>query len=201
MGTLTAKGALTPTTLRAAGILAMASAMMILPMFLFSLLLEGRHDEAARTVQILMQCLGTIIFMALTSSLRYFLARNFSFKKADGIILCLITFNIIYAVAASAGIYLPKAGAELKPLLATLIALLGIAQAGLGMRLFELPSDLGGMKRPYCWLNIVTGICTASLLLIPIGIVTSAVGDLMLGTIFFQEARRLSLLLETDAQT
>jgi hypothetical protein len=179
----------------------MASAMMILPMFLFSLLLEGRHDEAARTVQILMQCLGTIIFMALTSSLRYFLARNFSFKKADGIILCLITFNIIYAVAASAGIYLPKAGAELKPLLATFIALLGIAQAGLGMRLFELPSDLGGMKRPYCWLNIVTGICTSSLLLIPIGIVTSAVGDLMLGTIFFQEARRLSLLLETDAQT
>lgn len=178
----------------------MASAMMTLPMFLSSLLLEGRHDEAARTMQILMQCLGTIIFMALTSSLRYFLVRNCSYKKADGIILCLITFNIIYAVTASSGLYLPKAGEQLKPLMAVFVVLLGIAQAGLGMRLFELPSDLGGMKRPYCWLNIATGLCTASMLLIPVGIVTSAVGDLMLGTIFFQEARRLSILPVTDVQ-
>jgi hypothetical protein len=192
MRTLTVKGPLKPITLKAAGMLAMVSAVASLPLFLLSLAFEGRHDDAARTMQLLLQGVGTVIFVALTAILRNFLARNCLFKKADAIILCLIILNLIYAAASSASLYIPKAGEQYQSILAALVVLMGIAQAGLGMRLFVLENDLGGMKRLYCWLNIITGICLASLLLIPLGIVTSAVGDVMLGTIFFQEARRLS---------
>jgi hypothetical protein len=192
MKTLAEKGALKPTILRAAGMMAMVSAVMALPMFFFFLQLAGRHDEDIRTPQVLMQCVGSVIFIALASSLRYFLARNCYFRKADGIILWLIALNIVYAVASSVGLYLPQGEEQFQPVLAAIAIMLGIAQAGLGIRLLMLPYDLGGMKLPYCWLNIVTGICMATLLLIPVGIVISAVGDVMLATIFFREARRLS---------
>ncbi|MBI2355393.1 MAG: hypothetical protein HYV06_10305 [Deltaproteobacteria bacterium] len=192
MRTPTAKGALRPTTLRAGGMLAMASAVLTLPMFLYSLQLEGRHDESALTMQLLLQGIGTFIFVALIATLRGFLVRNCAFKKAGAIILGLIILNLLYAAASSVLLFNPEAQEQLQPVLAALVILLGIAQAGLGMRLFALDNDLGGMKRPYCWLNIATGVCLASLLLIPLGIITSAVGDVMLATIFLREARRLS---------
>jgi hypothetical protein len=194
----TGQGPLEPTILRAAGILAMTSAVAGLPMFLLSLRFEGRHDDFARTVQLLLQGSGTVIFVALTALLRGFLARNCRFRKANAIIFGLIVLNLAYAVASSAGLLIPKAEEQLQPILASLVVLLGIVQAGLGMRLFVLENDLGGMKRPYCWLNIITGICLASLLLIPVGIITSSVADVMLGTIFFQAAMRLSPLQGTD---
>jgi len=190
MRTPTAKRALKPTTLRAAGILAMGSAILTLPMFALSLQLEGRHDGIARTLQIIMQCTGTVIFMVLTVSLRCFLGRNCAFERANAIILCLILLNIAYAVASCAGLLIPGVEEQLQAVIPALVILLGIAQAGLGMRLFALDDDLGGMKRPYCWLNIVTGVCLVSLLLIPVGVIASAIADVMLATIFLREGRR-----------
>jgi hypothetical protein len=178
--------------------LAMASALLSLPLFLVSLHFEGRHDDVARTVELSLQVVGTGIFVVLTILLRLFLTRTCRFRKADAIITVLIILNLIYAVAASLGLLVPRLEERLPAILTPLVILLGIAQAGLGWRLLGLEHDLGGLKRPYCWLNIVTGICLASLVLIPVGIVVSAVGDVMLGTIFLQEARRLSRLPGTD---
>lgn len=172
----------------------MISAVLSLPLFLLSLHFEGRHDDLARIVQLLLQWGGSGIFVALTILFRGFLVRNCRFRKADAIIAGLIALNLVYAVVSSTGLVVPRLEEQLPSLLAPLVMLLGIAQAGLGMRLLALEHDLGGMKRPYCWLNIITGVCLASLLLIPLAIVTSAISDVMLGTIFFHEARRCALL-------
>lgn len=173
--------------------LAMVSAVSSLPLFWLSLRFEGRHDDLAQTVQLLLQVGGTGIFVALTTLFREFLTRNCLFRKADAIIIGLIVLNLVYAVTSSIALLVPRLEEQLLLVLAPLVIVLGIAQAGLGMRLFALEHDLAGMKRPYCWLNIVTGICLASLLLVSLAVVVSAVADVMLGTIFFQEARRLSL--------
>lgn len=187
-----------PGALRAAGVLAMFSAILTLPMFVLSMQLEGRHDEIARTMQIIMQGAGTAIFMAVTISLRCFLGRNCAFGRANAIILCLVLLNLVYGAASCAGILITGVEERLQAIVPALVILLGIAQAGLGMRLFALDNDLGGMKRPYCWLNIVTGICLASLLLIPVGVIVSAIADVMLATIFLREARRPALSRDAD---
>jgi len=170
----------------------MTSAVLSLPLFLLSLRFEGRHDDVARTVQLLLQGVGTGIFVVLIALLRGFLVRNCRFRKANAIITGLILLNLTYALVSAGSLFAPRLAEQLPSLLTPLVILLGIAQAGLGIRLFSLENDLGGMKRPYCWLNIITGICLASLLLIPLAIVASAVADVMLGTIFLQEARRLA---------
>jgi hypothetical protein len=192
------KSPLKPATLRAAGMLAMASALLTLPMFLLSIQFEGRHDDTARAILLVLQGAGSSIFVALAVVFRNFLNRNCAFNKADTIILAMIILNCVYAVASSATMFAPQGEEQFTSILVALIILLGIVQAGLGLRLFTLENGLGGMKRPYCWLNIITGVCLASLVLIAAGVIASAVADVMLGTIFLQEAKRLMLPSRTD---
>jgi len=192
----TVTGALKPTTLRAAGKLAMFSALLALPLFLLSLLLEGRHDTTARAIHLALQGCGTAIFVALALSFRCFLNRNCGFYRVDTIILWLIVVNFVYAVASSASIFGLQGEEQMRPILMCLIVILGLLQIGLGLRLFAMENDLDGLKRPYCWLNVATGFFLATLVMIPVGIITSAVADVMLGTIFIMEARRLALLSE-----
>jgi hypothetical protein len=51
--------------------------------------------------------------------------------------------------------------------------------------------NLGGLLKPFCYLNMATGVCVASLMLILVGVVLSAISDLMLATIFFNIAKEL----------
>lgn len=179
-------------SLAAAGRVAMVSAILTLPLSLLSLHLAGRQDEMARAAQLALQWSGTLIFLVLTLLFRRFLVSNCRFSKANGIINALILLNLLYAALSSYAEYLPPSDERITPLITGLVVLLGLLQAGLGIRLLQLESDLGGMKRPYCWLNIVTGMFLASILLVPLGIVVSAISDVMLGTIFFHEAKRLA---------
>jgi hypothetical protein len=79
-----------------------------------------------------------------------------------------------------------------------MIVPLGLLQTILGYRLQKLPSELGGVLKPYCWLNMATGLFLASIILIPLGILTGAVTDIMLGTILFQEAAKGNII-DTEA--
>lgn len=54
-------------------------------------------------------------------------------------------------------------------------------------------NDLGGMLKPFCFSYIATGICLASVVLVLVGVVTSAISDLILGTLFFNLAKHLNL--------
>lgn len=196
MSNPTIKEQLKPATLKAAGILAIASAMLTLPMFLISFMLEGRYDMTARFIHLALQSVGTVIFVLLITSLLFFLNRNCRFYRVNPHILGLIAINLVYAAASYVSIFSQQGEEQMRPYMMVMVSLLGIIQAGLGWRLFDLENDLFGMKQPYCWLNVVTGVFFASVLMIPIAIITSAVADVMLGTILIMEARRLALPLE-----
>jgi len=186
------RGSMESKSLAAAGRIAMVSAILTLPLSLLSIMLTERHDDFARAGQLALQWSGTLIFLVLMLLFRRFLVANCRFGKANGIINALILLNLLYAAISSYTEYLPQGDERLAPIITGLIVLLGLLQTGLGIRLLRLENDLGGMKRPYCWLNILTGVFLASILLVPIGIVVSAISDVMLGTIFFHEARRLA---------
>jgi len=202
MNSTAAKGPLKPTTLKAAGKLAIASAMLTLPMFLLSFMLEGRYDTTARYIHLALQGVGTVVFVLIIVSFRIFLNRNCGFYRVNMHALGLIVINLIYAGASFVSISSTQGEEQMRPYMMVMVSLLGIIQAGLGWRLFDLENDLFGMKRPYCWLNDVTGVFFASVLMIPIAIITSAVADVMLGTILIMEARRLAPpLAETGSRT
>lgn len=172
----------------------MVSAILTLPLFLVSITLADRDDQIANTIQLALQWTGTLIFLLLILLLRRFLVFNCLFKKANSPIALLILLNLLYAGLTSFADYIPNGEERITPLAMGLIVLLGLSQAGLGIRLLQLENDLGGMKRYYCWLNILTGLFLASILLVPLGIIASGISDVMLGTIFFHEAKRIAAL-------
>jgi hypothetical protein len=90
------------------------------------------------------------------------------------------------------GTAIPEFEEVIAQVLILVVIALGILQARFGSLLLSLPDELGGLRRPYAYLNIVTGICLASIVLVPIAIVSGAIADVMLGTIFLQSARSIS---------
>jgi len=62
-------------------------------------------------------------------------------------------------------------------------------QLQFGYKLLKLPDDLGGMLKPFCYANMATGIFLSSIVLLPLGILASAISDLMLGTIFLSVSK------------
>jgi ABC-type proline/glycine betaine transport system permease subunit len=65
-----------------------------------------------------------------------------------------------------------------------------VGQLLFGIKLFQLPDSLQGMLKPYCFFTILTGILIATIFLIPLASLTGAIGDVLLGTIFFKACEK-----------
>ena len=92
------------------------------------------------------------------------------------------------AAVSLIGLVLPEMESALGVFGIAMVVVVGILQIVFGLRLRQLPDTLRGLHKPYCYLNIITGGCLVAFVLIPMGILTGAIADVMLGTIFFQAA-------------
>lgn len=180
---------MTHRALITAGWLAMLSAFVSIPLTYFSFQLEGSIEPHATALQIFIQVDGTILFVAISLYLRRLLNARFGFHDTDRNIILMIMANLVASVLAMVAL----SHAPLKETLeiAALVVLVfqGIVQMQFGSTLLKLQDDLDGMLRPFCYLNMATGVCIASIVLILVGVVVSAISDLMLGTIFFHIAK------------
>lgn len=178
------------TTLKTAGWLAMISAIITLPLVYLSFRLEGQSDLTAQLLETTIQVLGIVIFVAVTILLKRFLNSTFNFHLTDRLIKLMIKANIVICVMAILSLYLKTLQESLSVFIVVMVVVLGIMQTMFGYQLRRLPNDLSGMLKPYCYLNMAIGITSASVVLVPVAVVLSAIADVMLGTIFFQAARR-----------
>lgn len=183
---------MTGGSLRRAGWLAMISAIITLPLFWWSLASHASKNLQGKVIESTIQVVGTILFVLLCVLLRRFLNRRFAFHGIDRIIDLLIISNLVIGLLSLLGSFLPEFEAIIAPVLILVAIAMGMLQARFGYLLLSVPDELGGLRRPYAYLNIVTGICLASIVLVPIAIVCGAIADVMLGTIFLQAARTIS---------
>lgn len=188
---------MTVRSLKFAGWLAMASAFLTLPLVYFSYLLESRTDVVAGFLQASIQISGTCLFVAIVLYLRRLLNRVFKFHDADRIINLLVLSSIVIGVLSMGTLFVSPLKESLESAVIVMLIVQGMVQVQFGYKLLRLPYDLGGMLKPFCYANMATGIMLASVLLIPLGIVISAISDLMLGTIFFNISR---LAMEDDSE-
>lgn len=182
---------MTPVRLAVSGWLAMMSALLAIPLFLFSFRLAGIDGLAARSAEAGLMVVGTALFVYLTLTLRRILHLGYAFHDADGAIALLIKVNVVLTTVGVIGLAVPSLASSVG--MFTIIAFLplGMFQAYFGLRLMRLPADLNGLLRPYCYLNLATGLCLALVITAPLALLLGAVADVMLGTIFFQLRRRV----------
>jgi len=174
-----------------AGWLAMISAFMSLPMLYLSYRLAGRVDSAAFIIQAVMQIAGTLLFVALILYLRQLLQAHFSFHDTDRSIGLMLKTGVTAGALTVLSLCFTPLRETVALAVIVILVVQGVVQAQFGYKLLKLPHDLGGMLKPFCYANMATGIMLASVVLLPVGVVVSAIADLMLGTIFFNMVRQM----------
>jgi hypothetical protein len=168
----------------------MFSAFVAIPAAYFTFRLEGSTDSATMMLRALLQVSGTLLFVVIARYMKKLLNVRFAFHDTDRNIDLMIMANVAAGVLVLAGFVYPPLKETLGIAALVIIVFLGIVQIRFGYRLLKLPDDLAGMLKPFCYSNIATGICIASVFLLLVGVVVSAISDLMLGTIFFSLARQ-----------
>lgn len=167
----------------------MISAFIALPQAYLVLKLGASEDSTAIIVQISIQLFGIILFSVITLCLKKLLNTRFSFHATDRQIELMIMANVTAGILVLIGTTLVQYRETLGIAAMVILVFQGIVQLQFGFRLLKLSDDLAGMLRPFCYANMATGICIASLVLMLVGVVVSAISDLMLATIFFNMAK------------
>jgi hypothetical protein len=178
----------TRTKLKAAGWLAMTSAVLAIPWLILTYLLAEKEGVAPKAVEAAMLVVGTALTVYLLVALQRLLHEKYGFHQADLPIRLLIKANVVSAAVSLLGLAFTQLESALGVFGIIMVVVVGILQIVFGIRLLRLPDTLRGLHRPFCYLNVVTGVCLVAFVLIPLGMVTGAVADVMLGTIFFQAA-------------
>ena len=172
-------------TVALAGRLAMASAFASIPLAYLAFRLEGGGDQAATLGLLIIQVVGVLLFVAILLLLKKFLNHFFSFHQTNRSMELMILSNVVASVCVIGGMFIPLVRESAGVVALALMVFAGIVQIRFGYQLLKLPSSLGGLHKPFCYLNIATGVCEASVVLVLAGVVVSAISDLMLATIFF----------------
>ena len=169
----------------------MISAFASIPMAYLAFKLEGSVDPAGTFILASMQLAGTILFVAITLFLKRLLSRIYSFHDTDKSIDLMIMANAVAGIFVIGGMYISQIKETAGIAALVIIVFQGIVQIQFGYKLLKLQNSLGGLLKPFSYLNMVTGVCVASIVLILVGVVVSAISDLMLATIFFNVAKQL----------
>ncbi len=173
-----------------AGWLAMTSALVTIPWLILSFLLD-KNEVWVKVAEGALLVGSTALFVYTFLTLRGLLHRH-AFSATDRPIALLIQANVVATVVNLLALVSPSLADGAGVIGIGLVVAIGVFHVLFGLRLFQFPDDLGGLHRPYCYLNMITGICLAALVLLPVGILSSAVADVMLGTVFFRAAGLLS---------
>ncbi|MRR06288.1 MAG: hypothetical protein EG828_05000 [Deltaproteobacteria bacterium] len=181
---------MTTRNLRLAGFLAMASAVLSIPLLLLSHHFYQNDAQGYTLFLTLIQLVGLFLFIYLNSFLKKFLNLRFAFHETDNYIDFLITITVFLTLASIGALYLPTLAEPLELFSLLLLVSFGVGQLLFGIKLFSVPDSLQGMLKPFCLFAILTGLLIATLILLPLASLTGALADVMLGTIFFRAGRK-----------
>jgi hypothetical protein len=179
----------TNARLRIAGSLAMFNAFLTIPWVIITYFLTERKGLIFKSAELLMQSASTLMFIYTVLTLQRLLNQRYSFNEIDGFIGWMIKVNLLLTAVSIVGVAGGPEVAEPAGILALILVVpLGVIQLVMGLRLLRLSDDPKSLFRAYGYLNLATGFCLATIIMIPVGIFSGAVADIMLGTIFFQAA-------------
>lgn len=178
--------------MRVAGWLALFSATVSIPLFLLALQFQSTADSGALLMQTLIQVVSTLLFCALLLLFRRFLHTFYTYVEADRSIFLMIILNVLLTLYALAAIVFTPLKESGDTVALAAVILLAVVQVRFALQLLRVPVQNEPLFRPYAWLNLAAGVCLATVILLPLAVLISALADLMLGTLFLQRARSVT---------
>ena len=171
----------------AAGWLAVASAVIVLPSILGTLILDwiAKDYPIAKALIAVFQLFGLAVSIYLLYILRRLLNDRYDFHKTDNLITALIWFNAVFTGLGILGLI-----SELEIVAGILVMILFVPFAILdilfAVRLLKLNDDLFGLLKPFAYTKIAAGICGATIILAPLGMLISTASIFIMGMIFLR---------------
>ncbi len=178
-----------------AGWLAIAGAIMVLPLMVSALILDIVYQKTSYMNPFIATLfLGfnvTQIAFVLFAFYRFkaYLNEVLQFRKTDLLILIIIAGMIVLSAIGITGRIVAWMGApdEIKAIFVALIASfgipLGILSVVFGIKILDIQDCTSRLLRPYAWLNIAGGVCFATFILAPFGMLLASAGDVLMGLI------------------
>lgn len=169
-----------------AGWLAMVNAFLTIPWIIMTIFLTEKAGLWPRLADAAMQLASAAIFIYTIITLRSILHRNYSFHDTDRLIEWMVKANLLVTTVSLIGNVSTSFASAAGTVAVILIVPLGVIQLFFGLKLQQLQTESSPLFRPYSYLNIATGFCLATIIMIPLAIVVGAIADIMLATILLQ---------------
>jgi hypothetical protein len=181
---------ITKGQLTLAGWLSITNAIFAIPSIAMSWFLDTIGGAGAKLSQAILTLVSLGLFLYVIISLRKLLNYRFQFHEIDIYISLLIWGNVV--LAAFSLLALGSLGFEWFMNILSIVSFIifGILAIMFATRLLHLPGNLYGLLKPFCYTQIVSGICFITVLLLPVAIIAGAVADVILGVIFFRAAEQ-----------
>jgi len=175
-----------------AGWLAITSVLLVIPSFLFSVLSEvgNRRFGWLVLVYLVFALLQSLFSLYAFYRFKQFLNLRCEFRDADPLIVTLICCGAAITLVGLAAkvsytiLGLPKAIVLGFALFFVVCAwAMSVVTIFYGLKMLRLGDDLGGLARPYAYLNIGMGACGATVLLLPFAMLAGLAGTVVMGII------------------
>ena len=181
-----------------AGWMAIAGAILTLPLmgmgFLFDILvtkLGGLHPLLPLIYVALGVAQATLVIYAFYR-FKVYLNETHEFHRTDVLMMAIIAGAIVITTIGLSGRFITWMGAPIPVTIAFVAGMVlvgvpvGILSVIFGIKVLEIEDTLHGLLKPYAFLNIVAGVCFATFILSPLGLLIGAVGDVVMGMILLR---------------
>jgi hypothetical protein len=182
-----------------AGWLAIISAVLLVPEIGLAVLL-GFISSGLDIFIVPIHIANLVIGIYILYMFRRLLNRQFDFHTTDILITVLIVVNIVFFVIGLVELSVSAIGLDLDVerglSLITMILFIpfSLLTIAFGVMLLKLKDDLFGLLKPYAYTTIGSGVCGATVILAPIGLLAAVAALVMLGMIFLRAKREAEIL-------
>ena len=182
--------AITIKKLDFAGWCSITNALIAIPSLAMSWFLDTVKGIGPKLSQAILTVVGLGLFLYVIYSFRKLLNSRFKFHDVDTYISLMIWGNIALAVLSLFSLGTGKLESFMETLTVAALIVFGILSIMFGTRLLRLSGNLYGLLKPFCYVTIGSGICLVTVFLLPVAITAGAIGDVILGVIFFRAAEQ-----------
>lgn len=183
---------LTNKELNLSGWMCVISAIVTIPLFIFSIYLAMIEENT--TMQTLLEfglsMSYTALFVYISLQLRKLLNQHASFHDIDSYITFLIWINVILVLFSFISILFPATEVTIGIIMFVSFIPMGIALVVMGIKLLKCEAEFSSKLKYFSYFTIASGVLLASVVFFLFSFLTSIVSDIILAAIFFSEIDR-----------
>ena len=182
-----------------AGWLAIISAILVVPEIVLAAL-AGWVSPGLNLFVVPVHIANLVIGVYILFMFRKLLNVEFDFHAADLLITLLIVVNVVFFVIGVIDLVVTITGSEpnlersMTWITMMLFVPFSILTIVFGAVMLKMQGELYGLLKPYAYTTIASGVCGATVILAPLGLVAAIVALVILGMIFLRAKREAEIL-------